>query len=101
MIRCCDVGWKDKYNTPRYEEPPYIWIHLFGLNLIIYWKLVDSKSETDKYWEQALWYLYYASYNRKKRGYDELNINKAKETWPWETMSGESNWNDKFIVSYE
>ena len=98
-----DVGWKDKNGTPRYEWPPYIWIYLFGVSVIIYWKLPEhQRGKEDDYWEQALWYLYYASYNRKKKGYDKLDINKARETWPWEhsypdPRVGESSWTDEFL----
>ena len=104
FIRCRDVEWKDKWRTPRYEEPPHIWISLFGFNLFWYWDLPNNmlynkKDHIDDYWEQALWYLYYASYNRKKKGYDELDINKAKRTWPWQNCeTKESSWNDKFLV---
>lgn len=98
LIITSDVGWKDKWYTPRYEEPPYIWIHLFKYNWIWYWELPNEKY-MDDYWEQALWYLYYASYNKKKKGYDELDINKARETWPWvDYETKQSNWNDKFLI---
>ena len=50
------------------------------------------------YWEQALWYLYYASYNREKKGYDELSIEKAEKTWPWQNLDGTSNWNKEFLL---
>lgn len=96
-IRSCDVGWKDKYDTPRYEQPPYIWIHIFGINFIIYWVLVDSKLETSDYWEQALWYLYY--YNTYSQGLlDEPNIVIARKSWPWHDMEGNNTWNDKFFI---
>ena len=98
LIRCCDVMWKDKYDTPRYEGPPYIWIHLFGLNLIFYWVLVNPELENDDYWEQALWYLYYyKTYSQELL--DKPNIEKAKESWPWQNYdTKESTWNDKFLV---
>ena len=95
-----DLGWKDKFGTPRYEWPPYIWIYLFGLNIIFYWELPEyQRGEEDDYWEQALWYLYYASYNKEKRGYDKLDINKTKETWPWiDVETKETTWTDKFLL---
>ena len=103
FIKSCDVDWKDKWNSPRYEEPPYIWIHLFKYNWVWYWRLPDSFGKpwiyTDDYWEQALWYLYYASYNRKKKGYDELDINKAREKWPLtDCETKQSSWNNKFLI---
>ena len=104
FIRCRDIGWKDKYETPRYEEPPHIWIHLFGLNLFWYWNLPKNllydpkKDYIDDYWEQALWYLYY--YNTYSQGLlDKPNIEKTKENWPWQDCeTKKSSWNDKFLV---
>ena len=96
-----DVEWKDKWHTPRYEGPPYIWIHLFGFNLVWYWDLSynDKEHYIDAYWEQALWYLYYASYNKEKKGYDELDINKAKKSWPWANYeTNETTWEDKYLI---
>ena len=76
-IMSVDVGWKDKYDTPRYEYPPAIWIHLFGINLIWYWD-IKRDEYTDDYWEQALWYLHY--YHTYSQGLlDKPNIEKAKE----------------------
>lgn len=104
FIRCRDLEWKDKWNTPRYEEPPHIWIYLFGLHFFWYWDLPKTlfynpkKDIIDDYWEQALWYLYYASYNRKKKGYDELDINKARNKWPWRSENNTSSWNNKFLM---
>lgn len=95
-IMSVDVGWKDKFDSPRYEYPPAIWIHLFKLNLIWYWELPDE-GYMDDYWEQALWYLYYyrnISYGRL----DAPDIKKAKESWPWEDMrTKQSSWNDNYL----
>lgn len=94
-----DVMWKDKYDTPRYEVPPYIWIHIWKINFIWWWEYSDKLGETDDYWEQALWYLYYASCNKEKKGYDELNINKARDSWPWQDYeTKKSTWNNKFLI---
>ena len=93
-----DVEWKDKWHIPRYEGPPYVWIHLFGFNLIWYWALSRLES-MDNYWEQALWYLYYSSYNKKKKGYDKLDINKSKKSWPWaDCETNETTWEDKYLI---
>lgn len=94
-----DVGWKDKYDSPRYEEPPYVWIHLFGLNFIWYWSLpIYQHREISDYWEQVLWYLHY--YHTYSQGLlDSPNIEKAKEGWPWEDYhTKESTWTDKFLI---
>lgn len=95
-IRSNDVIWKDKWDTPRFENCPHIWIHLFGLNIIWYWTLESELDETD-YWEQALWYLYYYS----NISYGKLSgpdIQRARESWPWRNLDGTSNWNNKFLL---
>ena len=96
-IMSLDVGWKDKFDTPRYEYPPAIWIHIFKLNMIWYWKLPNEKY-MDDYWEQALWYLYYYK-NISQGRLDSPDINKAKESWPWVDMELKgSTWNDNYLV---
>lgn len=94
-----DVMWKDKYDTPRYEVSPYIWIHLFKWNFIWYWDLSEHQRGrlTDDYWEQALWYLYYYNTISSLR-YDFPNINIARKSWPWQDMKGNSTWTDEFLV---
>ena len=100
QIMTHDVSWKDKYDTPRYEVPPYIWIHLFGFNLVWYWDLPEHQRGrlTDDYWEQALWYLYY--YNSVSYGrLDVPNIEQAKESWPWsDYKTKQSTWSDEFLM---
>jgi hypothetical protein len=102
-----DVQWKDKWHTPRYEEDPFISIGIFNKWFFNWtWKLPEhlrtKQHDELEYWEQALWYLYYASYNKKKKGYDKLDINKAREKWPWkysypDSKAGESSWSDEFL----
>lgn len=94
-----DVMWKDKFETPRHEDSPYIWLHFFKWDFIWYWKLPKGFNGYDMdYWEQALWYLYYASYNPEKKGYDELSVERAEKTWPWQNFDGTSNWNKDFLL---
>ena len=96
-IMSVDVGWKDKDDSPRYEYPPAIWIHLFKLNMIWYWELPDEKY-MDDYWEQALWYLYYYDNYSQKR-LKKPNIYVARESWPWLNYPGDtSSWNNKYLV---
>lgn len=87
------VKWKDKYDTPRHEENPFISIGLFNKYFFNWtWKLPQHIGthwiDNDDYWEQALWYIYYA---------DE-DIKKAKETWPW-LDKNTSSWKDKFLTN--
>lgn len=65
-IMSCDVMWKDKYNSPRHEVSPYIYVCLFkrfgfSLNWHIYYRdEFDKKQVGDTYyWEYLLDYLYY------------------------------------------
>ena len=96
QIISSDVGWKDKYDTPRYEWNPYIWIHLFGFNMIWYLDFPYNNYRVDQYWEQALWYLYY--YNNISYGSDTPDIEKAKKSWPWEDYkTGKSTWEYKYL----
>lgn len=90
-IMSWDIGWKDKWDTPRYERPGYF-IIFFGRNYKTCWQfsMVVKAPETycnndctkldgdDNYWESILWYLHYADkYNKlnKKR-----NLFKARKT---------------------
>ena len=93
-----DVGWKDKYDTPRFENQPYVWIHIYKWNLVWYWSLpLHQENEDDQYWEQALWYLYYNKTISQGLN-DEPDIQRAKKSWPWQDMKGNSTWTDKFLV---
>ena len=93
-----DVGWKDKYDTPRFEYPPYVWIHIYKWNWVWYWGLSPHQSHrNDEYWEQALWYLYY--FKTISQGLiKQPDIQEARESWPWQDMEGNSTWTDEFLV---
>lgn len=90
-IMSWDIGWKDKWDTPRYETPGYF-IIFFGRNHKTCWQfsMVIKAPEVycdndctrldneDNYWESILWYLHYADkYNKlnKKR-----NLYKARQS---------------------
>jgi hypothetical protein len=93
-----DVGWKDKDDIPRFEYNPYIWIHIYKWNFVWYWSLpLHQNHRDDEYWEQALWYLYYCKTISQGIG-NKLDIEKAKESWPWQDMKGNSTWTDEFLV---
>ena len=91
-----DLQWKDKYDSPRFEESPYIVITLFKWCIaIIYYP--PTHLEKENYWEQALWYLYYYgnySYGRLS----EPNLKAAKKSWPWQDMKGNSTWDDNCLT---
>lgn len=62
-----DVGWKDKWNSPRHESNPFMWICLFKLftfEISTYVPMFEDTGETRDgsmyYWEYMLDYLYYS-----------------------------------------
>ena len=62
-----DVMWKDKYDSPRHERNPYVWICLFRLFRFEIGTRINDITETGKvedrstfYWEYLLDYLYYS-----------------------------------------
>jgi hypothetical protein len=61
-----DIGWKDKWNSPRHEKSPYVWVCLFktiGFSInfdIYYYNEFGEKVNGDMhYWEYLLNWLYY------------------------------------------
>lgn len=66
-INIHDVYWKDKYNSPRHERNPLIYICLFGkysVWICFHKKWIDEfgdkTDESIHYWEYMLDYLYYS-----------------------------------------
>lgn len=65
-ITSCDIMWKDKYNSPRHERSPYIWVCFFkkfgfSLNWHTYYRDEFNMKQIGDiyYWEYLLDYLYY------------------------------------------
>lgn len=86
-IRTVDLGWKDKWNTPRFEWGPSFQIWFFNWQFVIYWKLPFE--DYDVYWEMVLWYLFYS----------DKDIEKAEKTWRWQDCSTKkSTWNKKYLL---
>ena len=82
-----DLGWKDKFGSPRFEWSSSFQIYLFGLQFCIWW--IAPGGDNDKYWEQVLWYLNYC----------DKDIVKAKETWGWvDSETHKSTWNNNFLA---
>lgn len=79
-----DLGWKDKYNSPRFEWSPSFILFFFNWQFCIFWTSPDDND--DNYWEQFLWYSEYS----------DRNIKKAEETWGW-TSKGVSTWNKSYL----
>ena len=88
-IKSNDLGWKDKWNSPRFEWSPAFYIFFFHWQFCIWWVApkVEGKFE-DHYWEQVLWWIYYS----------DKDIVKAESTWGWvKSGTKESTWSNKYL----
>jgi hypothetical protein len=87
FITNVELGWKDKYFTPRLEWVPSFHIKFLGLQFCVWW--VSPDKEDDLYYEMIIWYLYYS----------DRDIKKAKETWDWiDSTTKKSTWNDDYLI---
>lgn len=80
-----DLGWKDKFNSPRFEFAPHFMFFFFKWQFCIFWNAPAGNNEDD-YWEQFLWYSEYS----------DRDLKKAKSTWPWRNK-GKSTWNENYL----
>ncbi len=81
------LGYKTKYDFPRFEWSPSFQIYFFKWQFCIFWNAPDDNN--DLYYEMILWYLKYSN----------KDIDKAEYTWKWfETDSLKSTWNDKYLI---
>lgn len=86
MVSSNTLGWKDKFNTPRFEFAPSFHIYFFGLQFSIFWNSPDGNN--DRYYEMILHWLYYA----------DKDIKKAEETWGWvDFNTKKSTWDNNFL----
>lgn len=82
-----DLGWKDKYNTPRFEWNPIWTLNLFGLQFAILY--VPPCKDWDNYWEMILWWLKYC----------DKDLKKAEQTWGWvDYTTKKSTWNKENVL---
>ena len=89
FIKTVDLGWKDKWSSPRFEWSPSFQIYFFCWQFCVFWNAPDG--DNDQYYEQILWYLKYS----------DKDIIKAKETWPWTNFeTKESTWNDDYFIKH-
>ena len=99
-IVSCDIGWKDKYNTPRYENPGYF-IIFFGRDYHKHWQFSMTvtapdffcnndctiEDHDDNYWESTLWYLHYAdTYNTLNNKRDIVKARNSMMKQHWSSM---------------
>lgn len=61
-----ELLWKDKWDSPRVEQLPSVFIRW------LWWEL-GIISESDQYYEQTLW----------KDKYCDGDLTRAKYSWPW------------------
>lgn len=92
-----ELGWKDKYNSPRYEWEPSFQVWFFKWQFCIHWTApeVEGTRHPDLYFEMILWYLKYY----KEYGSDKPDIALAEKGWGW--VDGEtkkSTWNKDYLV---
>jgi hypothetical protein len=86
-FRTVELGWKDKWNSPRFEWSPSFQIYFFKWQFCVWWT-APCKDE-DNYWEMILWYLNYA----------DKDITKAEKTWGWQNYNTkESTWNKECLI---
>lgn len=84
------LGWKDKYESPRFEFSPAIYLFFFNWQIFVHWHApVEGKNGyEDNYWEQLLWYSRYSNYD----------LEVARKTWPWvDSKTKKSTWNENFL----
>lgn len=82
------LGWKDKYDTPRYEWCPAYYLYFFRWQFCIFWTSPTGE-RTDLYYEQMLWCEHYC----------DGDIDKAKDTWPWINSETKiSTWDNNFLI---
>lgn len=99
MFHTRQLGWKDKFETPRFEWLPAFQVFFFKWQFCIFWEAPKLKAEDesymddDQYYEQILWYLYYA----------DKDIKKAQDTWPWKTVNKSNNenstWSSQYLIN--
>lgn len=110
-INSFDLTWKSKWNEPRHEYNPRVFISLFNyIHLYIEWTLDKNSMDDMVYWEAALWWMYFGkslpeavdksvgwqNYNKETDSYEDMQFILLKE--PWQTMY---NNNDLPKIKYE
>lgn len=87
-ITKCGLGWKDKWESPRFEWSPAFYIYFFNWQFCMWWNSPDG--DNDRYYEQILWFISYSGKDMKK----------AEETWPWQDYkTKESSWNKSYLIN--
>jgi len=81
------LGWKDKWNSPRYEWSTAFYIFFFKWQFCIHWLAPDGNS--DNYYEMILWW----------KNYSKCDIKVAENTWGWVDYGTKlSTWDKKYLL---
>lgn len=81
------LGWKDKYNSPRYEYPPNILFKFFNFEFRIIWTWGDYLKDTI-YWEDVLSYYEYkmplenigsSSWIKDEKEFNSITLNMLRK----------------------
>jgi hypothetical protein len=80
-----ELGWKDKFNSPRFEWCPAFYIFFFKWQFVIRW--ISPDGDNDKYYEMLLHYLKYS----------DKDIEKAEKTWGWVNSNDQSTWDKNYL----
>lgn len=88
MYKEVELGWKDKWNTPRFEWGPAKMWFFFKWQYCRFYKPDIEDVNIDIYWEMFLWWKYYK----------EKDIKEAESTWAWiNTKTKKSTWNNEYL----
>jgi hypothetical protein len=83
VLERLELGWKEKYGTPRFEWSPSIQLYFFMFEFSMFLKIEE------RYWEQLLWVKYFC----------DGDVNKGRESWKWvDWETKQSTWNDRYII---
>lgn len=86
-IRTNELGWKDKFNSPRFEWTPAFYIFFFKWQFVIHWVAPDGNN--DRYYEMILNYIHYC----------DKDIEKTKSDWGWiDSRTKLSTWNEDYLI---
>ena len=91
-IKKVSLGWKDKWNSPRFEWGPAFQIYFFKFQFCIFWFAPGEPSNNDKYYEMMLWYVHYCN----------KDIKEAEKTWGWtDYETKKSTWDNSYLIELD
>jgi hypothetical protein len=86
--RNVEMGWKDKFHSPRLEWQPSRCFYFFKWQVCLFYVAPNGSRNADTYWEMFLWWKYYSN----------EDLEKAESTWGWvDSTTRKSTW-DKSVL---